>query len=460
MGEAGDLLLGAVGAETLFCGYYDLVVEQASVLALARTEAQSVELADRISQGQEAIVVLDATPFYAEAGGQLGDRGRLFWPGGEAEVLDVHKEKGVIFHFVKMTAGELVTGASVAAEVDPEWRKPTERNHTATHLLHAALRHVLGEGVRQAGSLVAPDRLRFDFTFGRPLTDDELAASEDVVNAWVLAAKATEVTADREFDEAVAAGAMALFGEKYGARVRTVAVPALVRQEAKDGEPEIIRSLELCGGCHVANTGEIGLFTITSERGVASGVRRIEARTGGGARTLAKQRASLIGELAATLAVAEEALPREVANLVGRQRELEREVARLRMKMVAGTGTESGETEVDGVRVLAREVPPAPIGEIRNMADVLKSKIGSGVVVLASRDGGKVHLVAAVSADLVRRVHAGKLAGSIATRVGGRGGGKADFAQAGGKDTEALPQALEAVPELVREQLAAAGDAA
>ncbi|MCP4202903.1 MAG: alanine--tRNA ligase [bacterium] len=452
LGDAERLLLETVKGETAFCGYERLKLDQVPVLALTRTEGEEAELTESLTAGQEGIVVFPKTPFYAEAGGQIGDRGRLLWPGGTAEVVDVQREKGVSFHLVKVISGELSTGDRVEAEVDAVWRKPTQRNHTATHLLHAALRHVLGEGVRQAGSLVAPDRLRFDFTFGRPLEPEELATIEQIVNDWVLEAQGTETTAEREFEEAVAAGAMALFGEKYGERVRTVAVPTLDL-----GANESVDSLELCGGCHVSNTGEIGLFVITSERGVASGVRRIEARTGDGARQLAVERARLLQEAAGTLSVAEARLPEEVAALAGRQRELEREVSKLRMKMISGAATGDREIEIEGVKVLAREVPAAPINEIRSMADVLKARIGSGVVVLGTREAGKVHLVAAVSQDLVERVHAGKLAGAIAAKVGGRGGGRAEFAQAGGKDPDELPKALESVPELVREQLLSVG---
>ncbi|MFQ5525596.1 MAG: alanine--tRNA ligase [Thermoanaerobaculia bacterium] len=455
LGEAAEQLRSVAGSETVFSGYSELTLADARVAALAIGDGDSFQLADRIAEGADGIVVLGATPFYAEAGGQLGDRGRLRWSGGEAEVNDVQKSKGIVTHFVRVSSGELGRGSTVVAEVEPAWRRPTQRNHTATHLLHAALRHVLGEGVRQAGSLVAPDRLRFDFTFGRPLTEEELCRIEEIVNAWVLEATPTRITDDRDFDEAVSAGAMALFGEKYGDTVRTVEIPPLAHSDEADGEPEEIRSLELCGGCHVANIGEIGLFSITSERGVASGVRRIEARTGTGARELAKEQARLIQSLAETLSVAEERVPSEVASLAGRQRELEREVSLLRMKLVSGSDEGIDEVEVDGVKLLVREVPPAPVNEIRNMADVLKAKLGSGVVVLGSREAGKVHLVAAVSPDLVDRVHAGKLAGSIAAKVGGRGGGKPDFAQAGGKHTEELPRALESVAELVHEQLTA-----
>ena len=452
LGDAERLLFAAVEGETIFSGYDQLELSGVAVLALASSKGESARGAERLTEGQEGIAVFEKTPFYAEAGGQLGDRGRLRWSGGEAEVVDVQKEKGVTFHLLKVTGGGLAVGDSVNAEVDSAWRKATQRNHTATHLLHAALRHVLGEGVRQAGSLVAPDRLRFDFTFGRPLKPEELAAIEEIVNEWVLEAEILEITTDREFEEAVSAGAMALFGEKYGDRVRTVAIPPLVWRKN-----ERIESLELCGGCHVANTGEIGLFVVTSERGVASGVRRIEGRTGEGARELAVARARLLQAAAGALSVPEERLPEEVVALAGRQRELEREVSKLRMKMVSRSDDQGSEVEIEGVKVLVREVPSAPAEEIRNMADMLKARIGSGVVVLGSREADKVHLVAAVSADLVGRIHAGKLAGAIAAKVGGRGGGKAEFAQAGGKEPDQLPNALECVPDLVREQLVSSG---
>jgi alanyl-tRNA synthetase len=452
LGDAEAVLLDSIETDTVFSGYRQLRLEGVPILALARSQAGSMAPAERLEQGHEGIAVLPRTPFYAESGGQLGDRGRFHWPGGEARILDAQREKGVIFHVLEIVRGALAIGDEVTAEVDSAWRRSVQRNHTATHLLHAALRHVLGEGVRQAGSLVAPDRLRFDFTFGRPLEPEELTSVESIVNDWALQAEGTEITPDRTYEEAVAAGAMALFGEKYGDRVRTVAVPALDL-----GDDRSLTSLELCGGCHVANTGEIGLFVITSERGVASGVRRIEARTGVGARELVGERIRLLQSAASLLSVPEARLPDEIASLADRQRALEREVAKLRMKMVSGSASENSAVEVEGVKVVVREVPAGPANEIRDMADVLKARLGSGVVILGSREAGKVHLVAAVSQDLVGRVHAGKLAGAIASQVGGRGGGRADFAQAGGKDPDRLSAALEGAPELVRDQLAAAG---
>jgi alanyl-tRNA synthetase len=436
------------GHATEFVGYDELRVDQSEVVALARLDAGGAQRVERLEAGERGAVVLDRTPFYADSGGQLGDRGRLFSEDVAARVEDTRREDGVHYHFVAVERGCLGSGSSLEAVVDRHWREPTQRHHTATHLLHAALRHVLGPGVRQAGSLVAPDRLRFDFTHGEPLSEDEIQRVEDLVNQWVLAARDTETRSDREFREAVEAGAMALFGEKYGDRVRTVEVPAIEFEGVRVG------SLELCGGCHVGNSGEIGLFVISSERGVASGVRRIEARTGEAARAVFRRRSALLDRLAARLDVAEERVVEEIDGLLDRRRVLEQELSSLRMKLVAGSSEEEP-GNVDGVKVLVRQVPAAPVHEIRNMADVLRSKLGSGVVVLASSEEEKVGLVVAVTEDLVDRVHAGKLAQRVGAIVGGKGGGRADFAQAGGKDTALLPQALAAVEEFVAEDLAA-----
>jgi alanyl-tRNA synthetase len=436
----------ASGRATRFRGYSELSLVDTRITAMAKFEASTASSVSTFMAGDEGVVILDQTPFYADAGGQLGDRGWLRSGQGEARVIDTRREDSVHYHFVVVERGSFEEGDSVAATVDREWREPTQRHHTATHLLQAALRHVLGPGVRQAGSLVAPDRLRFDFTHGHPLSKDEISRVEDLVNRWVLSARDVDIHEGRDFEEAVAAGAMALFGEKYGDQVRTVEVPAI------EVEGEEITSLELCGGCHVRNSGEIGVFVITSERGVASGVRRIEARTGEAARQLLQVRTGVIETLSGRLEVAEDRLVDEVEALAERRRNLERELSDLRMKLVAGR-TESDETEVAGIKVLAREVPAATASEIRNMADVLRAKIGSGVVVLAVREGGKVSFVTAVSNDLADRLHAGKLAQRIATLVGGRGGGRADFAQAGGKLVDQLPVALESVPAFVLEEL-------
>jgi len=427
--------------ETRFEGYEHFALQGARVLRLAKEEGGRALAAAALGAGESGMVVLDATVFYAESGGQVADDGTITWEGGRARVTDVQKEAGVFLHLVEVEEGTLRQGETVDLEVAATVRRPTQRNHTATHLLHAALRDELGEGVRQAGSLVAPDRLRFDFTFHRPLEDGELRRIEDRVNDWVLRAVPTRIR-EMAYDEAVAEGAMALFGEKYGDRVRTVEVPGF--------------SMELCGGCHVTNTGEIGLFVITSERGVASGVRRIEALTGHGAIAWARARDQRLSAVEEALGIAADRAVEEIESLKADLKERDKELSALRMKMVAGAAAgddEGGPTDVDGILVLVREVPPAPAGELRNMADTLRSKLGSGVVVIGTREDGKVSLVAAVTEDLTGRVKAGGLVRELAGIVGGGGGGRPDFAQAGGKEPDKLPAALAAVPEAVRRQL-------
>ncbi len=458
-GEAGERVgavrkalaaAGGLGA-TPFAGYQELSLEGVEVEALARLDEAGAQAVAELARGERGVAVLAETPFYAEAGGQLGDRGTLAWKDGEAAVVDTRKdEAGTHYHFVEVGRGVLARGGTVTATVSADWRRPTQRNHTATHLLHAALKRVLGDGVRQAGSLVAPDRLRFDFTFNRPLADEELESVESLVNRWILFARDTEITPDRELREALAAGATALFGEKYGERVRTVGVPGYVPGNGDSGP---IASLELCGGCHVANTGEIGPFIVTAERGVASGVRRIEGLTGEGALAELRRQRERERRLVAELGVAAERAPEEIGRLKGRVRDLEQELARVRMQAVTGGAAADEGTEVAGIRVVAREVPQAPASEIRGMADVLRDRLGSGVVVLASRGEGAVRLVATVSRDLTDRLHAGRLAQRIAALVDGQGGGRPDFAQAGGRRPENLAAALGAVPDLVRETL-------
>jgi len=422
---------------TRFEGYQNLSVEQGSVLAVARWAqgqfGEGVERPEKLGVGDEAALVFDVTPFYAEAGGQVGDVGVVRWAGGEAEVLDTQKDTaGIVYHFVRVVNGAL-------SEPFPSMELLVSLSHR-----QAALQETLGSGVRQAGSLVHPDYLRFDFTFGRPLTDDERTSIERRVNEWVLAATPVEIVADRPIDEARAAGAMALFGEKYGERVRTVGVPGV--------------SLELCGGCHVRNTGEIGPFVVTAERGVASGVRRIEAKSGEGALGLLRSRDEELRQVEALLGAEAGRSGVEIERLRHELKERDRELARLRHELVTGGTAADGaeELEVAGVRLLVREVPAAPPGELRGLADELRAKLGSGVVVLGTRAEGKVSLVASVSEDVRARVPAGRLVKAIAALVGGSGGGRDDFAQAGGKQPEELPAALARVPELVA-SLAAGG---
>ncbi|QQR72099.1 MAG: alanine--tRNA ligase [Holophagales bacterium] len=434
-----------------FTGYLDLrgrdegqrrLGEEAkALLSLSGDKPRAVS--EPLVAGETGVAVFARTPFYAESGGQVGDRGRLVWPGGSARVTDVQKLSSYdYYHFLVVEEGTLGNNQVVDLVVDPAHRLPTQRNHTATHLLQAAMRKILGPGVRQAGSLVHPEHLRFDFTHSQALTDDERRAIEDQVNAWILEALPVRITYDRPIAEAIEAGAMALFGEKYGEKVRTVEVPGV--------------SLELCGGCHVGNTGEIGPFVLLSEKAVASGVRRIEARTGEGALAHARRQAEVLGRIESALGVPAARAEEELATLRQKLRDLEREVGRLRVQMVSGGAAGAAdEVEVDGIKVLAREVPPASAGELRTMADALRGKLGSGVVVLGARGEGKVTLLAAVTADLAGRLHAGRLVQVLAPLVGGSGGGRPDFAQAGGKAVDALPQALAAAAGAVRDQLAA-----
>jgi alanyl-tRNA synthetase len=436
-------------AETHFEGYdrTEMIDTPAEVVRLATWREGAPVRVSTLQKGQVGVVILDQTVFYAESGGEVGDTGLMTWDGGRARVVDTQKDQsGVFFHFVEVEEGSLARHTKVQLRVEHDRRLSIQRNHTATHLLHAALRQVLGKSVRQAGSLVAPDRLRFDFTYHRGMFRQEWEQTEDLVNEWIRRSVSTEFVW-RSYQEAIAAGAMALFGEKYGERVRTVNVPGF--------------SLELCGGCHVRNTGEIGLFLIDSERGVASGVRRIEAVTGTYALEEVRSQRATYGELVARLGIRSgdyEQQLQKADQLRQRQNELESEMRKLRMQLVSGAVSPSGGDEelmVDGIRVLAREVPPAPANELRDMADTLRSKLGSGVVVIGTRGDGNVSLVAAVSKDLTARVKAGELVKKLSAIVGGGGGGRPDFAQAGGKDPEKLPQALAAVESAVREQLGA-----
>ncbi|HEV2854724.1 MAG TPA: alanine--tRNA ligase [Thermoanaerobaculia bacterium] len=434
--------------ETRFEGYdrTELIDTPAEVVRLATWREGAPVRVSTLQKGQVGVVILDQTVFYAEAGGEVGDTGEIVWEGGRARVVDTQKDaSGVYFHFVEVDEGSLTRHMKVQLRVDHERRLAIQRNHTATHLLHAALRQVLGKSVRQAGSLVAPDRLRFDFTYHRAMFRQEIEQVEDLVNEWIRRAVGTEFVW-RSYQEAIAAGAMALFGEKYGERVRTVNVPGF--------------SLELCGGCHVRNTGEIGLFVVESERGVASGVRRVEALTGTWALEEIRRQRAAYGELVARLGIRTGDYDQQLQKaeqLRQRQSELEQEMKKLRMQLVSGSVFPSGDEEilVDGIRVLTREVPPAPANELRDMADTLRSKLGSGVVVIGTRGDGNVSLVAAVSKDLTSRVKAGELVKKLSAIVGGGGGGRPDFAQAGGKEPEKLPAALAFVQEAVREQLGA-----
>jgi alanyl-tRNA synthetase len=421
------------GIRSEFDGYEKL---QATTEALALIGDDGLE--DTLAKGEGGEVILAETPFYAEAGGQIGDRGRLTWDGGHAVVLDTLKPmEGLIAHRIVIEEGELDVGAEVSAEVAETARSDTQRNHTATHLLHAALHQVLGEAAQQAGSLVDPDRLRFDFSWGEPVGKDELREIERIVNEAII--RNHPVT--KEFmalDNARKKGAMALFGEKYGDTVRVVTV----------GNGDF--SVELCGGCHVDRTGDIGAFAIVSERGVAAGVRRIEAVTGRGAVERMQERERLADELAGKYQTSFEQLPELLANRDERLSELEEEVRKLKHQLASGdSGGGEIRKEVAGIVVQARRVPEMSPSELRNLADTLRQKLGSGVVVLGMESGGKATLLAAVTNDLTDRVRAGDLVRELATVVGGRGGGKPNLAQAGGPDVEKLDEALQKAPDTV-----------
>ena len=421
--------------KTDFSGY-DRVADDARVTSLIFDGA----VVDVLRPGQEGQVVLDHTPFYAESGGQIGDTGVLVGPHARFTVRDTQKIGASFAHVGVLEKGELRVGDVVSAQVDEERRKAIALNHSATHLLHAALRKILGKHVEQKGSLVAADRLRFDFSHTQALSPDELRRVEDLVNSEIRENAAVE-TRVMALDQAKAAGAMSLFGEKYESDVRVLSIGDF--------------SMELCGGTHVERAGDIGLFKITGESGVAAGVRRVEALTGRGAYEWVVHTDQVLRDIAAMLRGSREDVDEKVRELVERSRRLEKEVQQLKSKLASGHGGDlsTSAKDVGGVKVLAAQIDGADVRSLRDAMDGLKSKLGSSVIVLASVQEGKVLLVAGVSADLVARIKAGEIAGLVAAKVGGRGGGRADFAQAGGTQPENLAAALAGVESLVRSRL-------
>jgi len=425
-------------ARTLFDGY-ERLSGSGRVVALLKQGAQ----VDTLGAGEQGEVVLDRTPFYAEAGGQVGDAGELTGPGVRFLVEDTHKRGAAHSHTGRLEQGSVRVGDTLEAQVDGPRRQATVLNHSATHLLHAALRKVLGSHVQQKGSLVAPDRLRFDFAHFQPLTAAELREIERLVNAQIRANIPAE-TRVMDYEGAVAGGAIALFGEKYDKDVRVLRMGEF--------------SMELCGGTHVQRAGDIGLFKIVAESGVASGVRRIEALTGEAALDYVEQNDALLKDLAALVRGTREELKDKVREQLERARQMERENRTLKDRLASGQGVDlaAGAVDVHGVKVVATKVDGADAGALRAAVDQLKDRLKSAVVVLASVESpGKVVLVAGVTADQTSRIKAGELAGAVAAQVGGRGGGRADFAQAGGSKPEALDAALESVQEFVRARLSA-----
>ena len=424
-----------LSGKTDFSGY-DRLTDRAVVTALIFDGAEVTAL----RPGQEGQVVLDHTPFYAESGGQIGDTGLLLGSAARFIVRDTQKIGASFVHIGVLESGELRVGDGVDAQVDQERRIAIALNHSATHLLHAALRKVVGTHVEQKGSLVAADRLRFDFSHTQALTSEELRRVEDLVNS-VIRSNTPAETRVMALDEAVAAGAMSLFGEKYESDVRVLSMGDF--------------SMELCGGTHVERSGDIGLFKILSESGVAAGVRRIEAITGKMAYDWVVHTDQVLRDIAAMLRGSREDVDEKVRELLERSRRLEKEVQQLKSKLASGQGGDltSQAKDVGGIKVLAAQIDGADAKSLRDAVDQLKGKLGSSVIVLATVNEGKVVLVAGVSADLLTRMKAGEIAGAVAAQVGGKGGGRADFAQAGGTQPENLGKALAGVETLIRNRL-------
>ncbi|WP_230969107.1 alanine--tRNA ligase [Nitrogeniibacter aestuarii] len=423
------------GAETVFHGY-DSLEQSATVLALYKDGAKVESLAE----GEMGVVVLDNTPFYAESGGQVGDQGLLIGGQGHFQVEDTQKIQAAVFgHHGTLTTGKLSVGDAVAARVDPIARAATMRNHSATHLMHKALCVVLGSHVQQKGSLVDPDKTRFDFSHNQPVTADQIREIERIVNEEILENAATDATV-MPIEEAQKTGAMMLFGEKYGDEVRVLTIGS---------------TRELCGGTHVARTGDIGFFKIVSEGGVAAGVRRIEAVTGTGALARIQAQEVLLEAAASAARAPAVELPERVGQMQDQVKALEKELAKLKSKLAASAGDDLASQAVDikGVKVLAALMEGADVAGLRETMDKLKDRLGTAAIVLATANDGKVTLIAGVTKDTTDRIKAGELVNMVAQQVGGKGGGRPDMAQAGGTQPENLPAALASVADWVAGKL-------
>ncbi len=416
---------------------YDSLEDRSEVIALFR-EGEEVQ---QLSAGENGVVVLKNTAFYAESGGQVGDQGVLRWDRGQFDVSDCTKESGHHLHHGSLSEGVLQVGDQVVTEVDMAKRQATALNHSATHLLHAALRTVLGDHVQQKGSLVDAERLRFDFAHFEAMSADEIAQVERMVNDQIRANSAVE-TELMELDAAKEKGAMALFGEKYDDEVRVLSMGGDF-------------SVELCGGTHAKRTGDIGLLKVVAESGIASGVRRIEAVTGMQALQWINSGEQVLSEIAALVKGNRETALDKVRGLNERSRQLEKEIERLAAKLASAQSGDllSQVQEVGGIKVLAAQLEGVEPKALRDMLDQLKNKLGSGIVVLMTAQNDKVSLVAGVTKDLTGQVKAGDLVRELASRLGGKGGGRPDMAQGGGTDVGAMPAALSAVPELVAASL-------
>ena len=419
------------GEPTTFVGY-ETLSQSAKITALYRDglAVQSVQT------GDHAVVVLSKTPFYAESGGQVGDAGGLSTSHATFVVEDTQKISADVFgHHGVVLSGELKVGEEIKASVDLVRRAHTVRNHSATHLLHKALREVLGTHVQQKGSLVDAEKTRFDFSHNQAVSDDEIRRIEEIVNAEILSNQATRAQV-MAFDDAITHGAMALFGEKYGDQVRVL---------------DIGSSCELCGGTHVSRTGDIGLFKITSESGVAAGIRRIEAVTGENALSLLQSLEERMAQAATLIKAPPAELPARLAQIMDNVRAMEKEITRLKSKLAASAGDDlvGQAIDVGGVKVLAVQIDGADVASMRETLDKLKGALKSAAIVLAAVDSGKVTLIAGVTADLIQTLKAGELVNHVALQVGGKGGGRPDMAQAGGTDPSNLPKALASVKAFV-----------
>ncbi|MSP96944.1 MAG: alanine--tRNA ligase [Betaproteobacteria bacterium] len=425
------------GSKTEFCGY-DTLVSKGKVVALYRDAAQ----VDSLAAGDAGVVVLDRTPFYAESGGQVGDRGELAGAAGSFEVADTQKIQPEVFgHHGKVKAGTLRTGDALEARVNTGLRESAMRNHSVTHLMHKALREVLGPHVQQKGSLVDADKTRFDFAQNKPLTDAQIRRVEQLVNDEIMQNAATRARV-MPMEEAKSSGAMMLFGEKYGDEVRVL---------------DIGSSREFCGGTHVARTGDIGAFRIHAETGVAAGVRRVEASTGPNALALTNNQLQEFQEVARHLRAqpGEGMVEKALLGLMDERKSLEKELARLKSKIASAQGDDlvSQAVEVKGTQVLAAQLEGADAKTLRETIDKLKAVLKSAVIVLGAVSDGKVTLIAGVTADLVERVKAGELVNFVARQVGGKGGGRPDMAQAGGTEPAKLAAALLAVKDWVEQRV-------
>ena len=439
------------GEEAISTVYRELVEQGSRVNFIGYKEKQAtgkvvaiLHDGEQVSQartGEHVEIITETTPFYGESGGQAGDLGTISAAGLKIDITEAKKPlPELVVHVGHVTEGVLQIGQDVKLSIDSGSRQATALNHTATHILHAVLVEVLGDHVKQAGSLVAPDRLRFDFSHFTAITPEELRKIETEVNRRIRENRSVE-TREMSADEAIAAGATALFGEKYGERVRVVNMGDF--------------SMELCGGTHTAAAGDIGLFKIIQEAGIAAGVRRIEAATGTRALNLIQQQDDSIVRMAGLVKSDRPQLEDRLVRMVERQKELERELSILESRLKAGQADDIMDQieEIGGVKLLAAEVDSTDGKGLREMADKLRDKLDSGVVAIGCPHEGKVNLLVAVTADLTNRLHAGKLVAALAAEVGGRGGGRPDLAQAGGSQPDKLAAALSKVPDLIREAL-------